>query len=122
MEELTITQERHDEVAVLRLEGRIDVHAAERLRRACREALEEGARNLVLDLAGVSFVSSTGLGTFLVIQQEVAEAGGRAVFAALQDIPRHVLEVLNLASYLNLADSRERALALLRAPSAVPVG
>ena len=119
---LTITTERHGDTAVLILSGRIDVHAAGRMREACRQAVAEGAADLVLDLSAVPFVSSTGLGSFLVLHQEQEQRGRRVVFAGLQPTPRHVLEVLNLAPYLELADDVPAALALLGAPAPVPAG
>ncbi len=121
-QELNITLAERDGTTVLTLTGRIDLHGAEKMRAACREAVAAGAADLVLDLSRVPFVSSTGLGSFLVLQQEQERRGRRVVFAGLQPAPRHVLEVLNLAPYLELAEDVPAALARLGTPEPVPAG
>jgi anti-anti-sigma factor len=48
-------------VTVLALDGELDATTYERLIDTVRQAYEGGTRNLVLDLSGLDFVSSSGL-------------------------------------------------------------
>lgn len=60
---MEIAAERLDDgaVVVLTLQGELDASNFEQLIDAAREAANEGARSLVLDLAGLSYMGSSGL-------------------------------------------------------------
>jgi anti-sigma B factor antagonist len=62
---------------VLTVSGAIDVQSRDQLGSAGREALGGGANPLVLDLADVTFIDSTGIGTLIELghDAEDAEAG-----------------------------------------------
>ena len=62
--------------AVLRVAGEIDAYTAPRLREQIRELAAKGAVHLIADLGPVSFLDSTGLGTFVGGLKRLREAGG----------------------------------------------
>lgn len=92
-------------VPVLHLRGRINAQGAQDLRDQCNALRENGHANLVLDLDGVSFVASSGLGIFLLLTEEYRSAGGRLVLAAPQGGVVQVLQLLNLDQFLEIAPS-----------------
>lgn len=94
-------------VPILKLQGRIDARGAQELRDRCAELRDAGHANLVLDLDGVSFVASSGLGTFLLLTEEYRSGGGRLVLAAPQGGVVQVLQLLNLDQFLEIAPSLE---------------
>ncbi len=98
---------------VLYVSGRIDAAAAQTLREECAVQRAAGNKTLVVSLADVSFVSSSGLGSFLVISEEFKGAGGSVIFAAPVRSVRHVLKLLNLDQFLDLAPDVESALDLV---------
>jgi len=100
---------------ILQLKGRLETVAAHELRDAAHEILSNGDHNLVLNLAEVEFVSSTGLGTFLLLTEEFNEAGGRVILAEPSRAVLEVVSLLNLDQFLNVEDSVEEALALIDA-------
>ena len=65
---LTIAATTVDEIAELELVGEIDLSSAHLLVDEIDAAIEAGARTVVLDFAGVSFVNSTGLGAMVAIE------------------------------------------------------
>ena len=73
--ELAITVAREDSgEVVLALNGAVDlVSRADLVETALRELDRAGCRHLVLDMSGVSFIDSTGLGTLITLGNE-AEA------------------------------------------------
>ena len=95
---------------VLYVNGRIDAAAAQELRERCSELRTEGNRRLIISLADVSFVSSSGLGSFLVISEEFKATGGTVTYASPVKSVRHVLKLLNLDQFLELSESVEEAL------------
>ena len=68
--DLTVMDGTDDEAVVV-LAGEIDVYAAPDLREAVLDLLNTGHHRLVLDLAGVTFIDSTGLGVLVGILKRV---------------------------------------------------
>jgi anti-sigma B factor antagonist len=84
---------RDGDLITLRLEGDLDVAAAPDLRAALDEALSLHPRRLVLDLAQVRFLDSTGLGVLLSRCRRLAERGGEMALARPQAPVARVLEL-----------------------------
>lgn len=93
---------------VLRLTGRIDARSASYLIEECRHTLVAG-RHLVLNLAGVTFLSSSGIGTLLVLSERFDEVGKTVRFASASDLVRSSIELLSLESFLRFYDSEDEA-------------
>lgn len=65
------------DVAVLEVGGEVDAYSAPKLRERIDAIVENGENHLVLDLAGVDFIDSTGLGVLVSGHNKAREAGGR---------------------------------------------
>lgn len=74
-----------DRGAVVAVTGDVDLHTAPTLRERARAVVEEGAPHLVLDLARVGFVDSTGLSALIDLLQAARAAGGSLRLAAVPD-------------------------------------
>lgn len=99
---------------VLRVRGRLDAKTSPELVQHCTEA-RACAGHLVLNLAGVSFLSSAGVGALLALAEGCHEEGGSLRLAPVSAAARSVLEVLNLHHYLTVDASEEAALTELKA-------
>ncbi|AYG82198.1 STAS domain-containing protein [Streptomyces sp. ASQP_92] len=62
---------------VLRISGELDLVTAPRLRRQVHEAVAEGRRDLVLDLSGVQFCDSSGVGVLIAARRLMRSCQGR---------------------------------------------
>jgi anti-sigma B factor antagonist len=110
--EITQSQAR-DSIPVLNLKGRLDASGAQQLREMCHGLQDEGHSQIIIDLAGVEFVASSGLGTFLLLTEEYRENGGKVIFAAPSTAVLDVVTLLNLDQFLFLEESVEVALRVL---------
>lgn len=63
--EPSITRADHGERTVVHLEGDIDVYTAPTVREKLDEQIRAGRTDLVVDLTGVTFIDSTGLGVLV---------------------------------------------------------
>ncbi|HEY3737840.1 MAG TPA: STAS domain-containing protein [Jatrophihabitans sp.] len=83
------------DVTTLAVAGDVDIRSAAELRDAGTRELEEvGCAKLVLDLSGIEFIDSTGLGALLGIRL-VAEKQDKPV--VLHAPSEHVFYVIDLA-------------------------
>lgn len=97
-------------VAVVEVSGRLDAIAAQELRKRCLEARQLGHQQLALDLGQVSFIASSGIGALLAMTEEFGKVGGGLYLAPISPAVRSVIQLLNLAPYLAIYESREAAL------------
>ena len=77
--------------SVLRVSGAIDVQSRDSLLTAGRAALKSDAPALVLDLADVSFLDSTGIGALVELSHDAEDA---EVGFALRDPSPRVVRIL----------------------------
>jgi anti-sigma B factor antagonist len=78
---------------VVRAEGEIDLHTAPRLRDVLRAALAGRPTRLIVDMAEVNYIDSTGLGVLIGAFKRSGDAGSELVLQG--PVPR-VLRVLEL--------------------------
>jgi anti-sigma B factor antagonist len=101
-------------VAVLRVHGRLDARSAPVLAARCAEARAQG-RHLVLNLAGVSFIASSGVGALLALVEECHQSRTRVRLAEVPPAVDSVLRLLNLDQFLSIDASEADARAELEA-------
>lgn len=92
--ELPVT--RHGDVAVLHVAGRLDLSLADAFRAALVPHLDAcipGGDPIVLDLAGVDYISSAGLRVLMLAARQTKAQGGAVAVAALQPVVREIFEI-----------------------------
>lgn len=82
--------------AVLRLEGRLNMVAAPRLKSAIDEAVDGGQSRVVVDLGSVTFMDSSGLGALIAGLKKARQASGDLRIAGVNRQVATVLELTNL--------------------------
>ena len=113
-------------LAELRLAGRLDLHAAAALdelqaQRADPAIADQG---LLLDLEGIDFCDSVGLGRLAALARQEQQAGRGFALCALQPPLRRLLEAVRLHRWFSIfddADAARRWLAGHAAAAASPV-
>jgi len=89
---LEIHQKEHEGVTILDMKGRVTVGPeATALREAVAAVIAAGLRNLVLNLAQVDFIDSTGLGALVMCSTSMRKAGGTV---KLLNLTRRNIELL----------------------------
>ncbi|NTW28710.1 MAG: STAS domain-containing protein [Coriobacteriia bacterium] len=74
--ELEIHVEQDGEICSFVLDGEIDVYTAPQLRERIIAAIEGGCTNVVVDLEGVGFIDSSGLGVLVSALRRAREKDG----------------------------------------------
>jgi len=83
-------------VTVLAPSGRLDVGGVPALRDAVGELTHNGPAKVVIDMEGVTFVDSTGLGSVIAALKQIRAAQGELRLAAPNPQVRVVLELTTL--------------------------
>ena len=92
--------------------GELDLHSAPQLRAELGRAIENNASpRIVVDLAGVTFLDSTGVGVLVGALKRAREAGGALHFCGAQTRVRRVFEITGLIGALPLFATRDEAFA-----------
>jgi len=86
--------------AVLSLAGEIDVLTVRRLSAAVADALVDGPSRVLLDMGGVTFCDSQGLGTLVVLSRRAASAQSLLVLTNVGDFLLRVLDITGLRTAL----------------------
>jgi anti-sigma B factor antagonist len=104
--ELTIGAQRTAEELVLTLTGEIDMLTASRLASTVNEALADAPPRIVLDLGGVTFCDSQGLGTLVVLSRKASHAQSLLVLSNVGDFLLRVLDITGLRSALMIRNEQ----------------
>ena len=94
---LYIDQRRNADVTILDLKGRLRVGGnAVALHRSIRSLVLEKQTQIILNLAGVTFIDSCGLGELVASQVSVENKGGEIKLIGLTDQLRELLRATRL--------------------------
>jgi len=97
-------------VTVVAPTGRLDVAGAPALKDAISEVLKNGTPRVVLDMEGISFVDSTGLGSVIAALKQIRSSQGDLRLAAPNQQVRVVLELTTLDRVFPYYSTVEEAL------------
>ncbi len=106
---MEIAEERIGEVTILKLSGRLDSVSAPELKDRVKACAQDGRLRLVIDMADVDFVDSSGLGGLVACLRSLNRLAGDMRMAALQDRVRAVFELIRLHQIFEIFDSAAAA-------------
>jgi anti-sigma B factor antagonist len=101
--ELTITVDHAPDEVVLHLAGEIDVLTVTNLSAIVNEMLAEPPPRIVLDMAGVTFCDSQGLGTLVVLSRKAQHARTVLALTNVGEFLMRVLDITGLRSALMIS-------------------
>ena len=96
-------------VVVLKPEGRLNMVAAPAVREAVASIVDGGRSKVAVDLSGVEFIDSSGLGVLIGGLKTARQAGGDLRIAGATDAVRKVLSLTNLDRVLRNHSSAAEA-------------
>ena len=93
---MTITKETSGNTLTVTLEGRLDTITAPDLEQALSDL--DGIKHLVLQFAGVGYISSAGLRVLLALQKRMTKQGDMK----LTHVDQLVMEVLEMSGFVDI--------------------
>jgi anti-anti-sigma factor len=87
--------------ALLTLVGAVDVESRGQLQSACQNLLSEGPVGLVLDMSGVTFMDSTGIGTLVEVSHSAQDLG---ITFTIRRPSTRVIRILQATALIDIWD------------------
>jgi len=112
MNTLELEVDRKQEWQVLTVRGEVDITTTPRVRAQLISLLSEGTPHVIVDLEGVDFLDSSGLGALIAgLKLARSRSGELRLVCDRQRSVRKVLEVTGLERVLDRYDSVDAAVA-----------
>jgi anti-sigma B factor antagonist len=107
--ELGIDVRKIGSQSVVDVKGEIDVYTAPKLREKLIELVSEGSYDVVVNLEGVDFLDSTGLGVLVGALKRVKAHDGSLALVCTQDKILKIFKITGLTKVFPIHDSVEEA-------------
>jgi anti-sigma B factor antagonist len=107
--ELGLDVRKVDGHSVVDVKGEIDVYTAPKLREKLIELVSEGSYDVVVNLEGVDFLDSTGLGVLVGALKRVKAHDGNLSLVCTQDKILKIFKITGLTKVFPIFDSVEEA-------------
>ncbi|SDJ96841.1 STAS domain-containing protein [Nonomuraea jiangxiensis] len=120
MSALRMHHQHFNGVTVITLAGEIDLAGAPRLKHFIGEVRQTPADILVFDMAGVTFMDSSGLRQLLDAYTFAQRHGGAVHLAGLRGSPARLIEITRVGDRLRVHPSTDAALAAILATPGRP--
>ena len=95
--------------SVVDVKGEIDVYTAPKLREKLIELVSEGSYDVVVNLEGVDFLDSTGLGVLVGALKRVKAHDGSLALVCTQDKILKIFKITGLTKVFPIHDTVEAA-------------
>jgi anti-sigma B factor antagonist len=113
---MRITKREVGGVAILEMKGKVTIGIGDvALRDAIDDAVDAGARTVVLDFKQVSKMDSSAIGELVAAHKRIVGSGGQLKLVNMPGKLFNVLGATQMVSVLDVLGSQEEALASVRA-------
>ena len=111
MAELTITERQAGDVTILDMSGKVTIgDGSVALRTVIRRLLQEGKKKVLLNLAGVGYIDSSGIGELVSSFTTTNKEGGQLKLLNLTKKLQDLLAITKLLTVFDVFDNEGEAL------------
>lgn len=115
---MTIKEKIHDNIAILTLKGDlIGEPDTGNLKEKTRSLASDNIKQVIMDLGGVNFINSSGLGTLISILTTLRNVGGELRLANVSDKVENLFVITKLVKVFDTYETVDRALASFKEQS-----
>jgi anti-sigma B factor antagonist len=104
------TSPEHPEASIVDVEGEIDVLTSPRLKSALAALVDGGSSLVVVNLAQVKYMDSTGLGVLVSAMKRIREKNGTIVLSGLNSHLSKIFEITGLRKVFEVYPTEDDAL------------
>jgi anti-sigma B factor antagonist len=111
MSKLNIQQRRVGDITVLDMVGKVTIDGTSNALHACiRDLLEKGQNQILLNLAGVAYIDSSGLGELISCHVTLNKSGGQMKILHLTQRLRELMTITKLLTIFDVYDNEAEAI------------
>jgi anti-sigma B factor antagonist len=111
MAELDLKERQAGDVTILDLSGEVRIgDSSVALRESVRNLADQGKKKLLLNLAGVKYIDSSGIGELIANYTTVSRQGGQLKLLNLTDRIQNLLVITKLLTVFDAYDNEAEAL------------
>ena len=108
---INIIERTLDDVTVLDLDGNLALEGNAQFRKYITAIIDAGTRKLIVNMAKVPYMDSSGLGELISCYTKLQRVSGRIKLLHLSDRLHHLLVITKLTSVFETFDSEPAAVA-----------
>ena len=111
---MEITIQSIDNICIIGISGRIDSTTSKNVEKALNNVIDQDQAKVIVDLAGVDYISAMGLRVMLAALKKHRQKQGELKLAALQPFVKDVFEVTGFNKLFSIHVNREEAVKSLQ--------
>ena len=101
----------HGDVKIIQIQGKVTIGEGDvKLREVVHEVLDMGGRKIILDLEGLKYIDSSGIGELVSCYTTITNRGGELRLTNLNSKIYSLLQLTALVTVFQIYDSNEDAL------------
>ena len=108
---MQLTKEKRGECSILLVHGRLDGTTSAKFETEVLDWLGAGGKAFVLDMAGISFMSSAALRVLLTMAKRVGRIGGSVVLSSPNAVVSEVFEISNFSAMFTICQTVDEGVA-----------
>jgi len=112
--DLEITTEKKKEAVVVRIRGDVDLYSSPKVRTAIMALTKEKKPAIVIDLAEVTYMDSSGIATLVEGLQQTGKYKGKFAIVSLRDNVKEVFELSRLDKVFDIYEDEKLAMATIK--------
>lgn len=107
---MKVIPKEREGIKIFEIHGEIDAEHAAALKKALQPVKQEDKQKVILDLAQVHFIDSTGLGILISLMRHLKEQEGQLVLCGLSSEVSSIFEMTRLFRVFDVSSNLEQAL------------
>lgn len=116
---MDISVQNEPDYVLVKILGNFDSSETTKLKNELLPIVQNEGINMLVDLSGLTYVMSEGLGQFVNLVVEARKVSSRVVFFSPTPLVDTVIKTSNLNKLFKMTATREEAVEALKAPSDV---
>jgi anti-sigma B factor antagonist len=105
----SIERSQENGIAVLAVNGYLDAHTAPQFEKTIQEEFDAGRFRMIVDCAGLTYISSAGLGVFMSFIEDIREKGGDIKICSAAPSIGQVFDLLGFPELFDILPDRTGA-------------
>ena len=107
---MEIVRQEVGAIVLFALNGRLDTNTATDLEKTLLQEINRNTNKIVIDCAGLDFITSSGLRVLLLAAKKLKAIDGKVVLCTLQEHVKNIFEVAGFTMLLSIYPSRQQAI------------